>query len=66
MEAELLLAEEALQIGDELAAKNAAEDPHRKKEGVLWMNPARAVWRQTTGGNDAVHMGMGASALTIP
>jgi hypothetical protein len=27
------------------------------------MNPARVVWRQTTGGNDAVHMGMGLQVL---
>src|ERR1019366_3570521 len=57
MEAELLLAEEALQAGDELAAKDAAEDLYRQKEGVLRVNPARAVWRQSTGRNDAGHVG---------
>src|SRR5208283_4094932 len=63
MEAELLLAEQALQAGDELAAKDAAEDLHRQKEGVFRMNPARVVWRQTTGGDYTVHMGMGLQVL---
>lgn len=27
------------------------------------MNPARVVWRQSTGGDDAVHMGMSLQVL---
>src|SRR6266571_5521813 len=50
MEAELLLAEKALQPGDELAAKDAAEYFHRQEKMVPRMNPARVVWRQTAGG----------------
>jgi hypothetical protein len=60
---ELPLAKEALQTGDELASKDAAEDLHRQKEGVLGMNPARVVWRQSTGGDDAVYVRMSLQVL---
>ena len=51
MEAEFVLAEQALQARDELAAKDAAEDLHRQKEWVLGVNPpypvrARRKWPQ--------------------
>ena len=54
MEVEFPLAKEALQTGDELATKDAAEDLHRQKEVVPGWNPARVVWRQSPGGDDAV------------
>ena len=54
LEVEFPVAKEALQTGDELATKDAAEDLHWQKEAVLGMNPARVVWRQSTGGDDAV------------
>ena len=44
VEAELLLTEEALQTGNELAAKDAAEYLYRKREMVFGMNPAQVVW----------------------
>jgi hypothetical protein len=44
MEAEFLLAEQALQPGNELAAKDTAEYSYREEEVVLGMNPARVVW----------------------
>ena len=64
MEAELLLAEEALQSGDELAAKDAAEYLYRKEEMVFGMDPTRVVWRKTTGGYHAVHVGMRLQVLS--
>src|ERR1700674_586748 len=36
-----------LQPGDELAAENPAENLHRKKEGVPWVNPTFVIRRQT-------------------
>jgi len=57
MEAEFLLAEEALQTSTELAAKDAAEYPYRKEEMVFGMNPARVVWGKTAGWNNTVHRG---------
>ena len=66
MEAELVLAEQALQPRDELATKDAAEHLHRKEEVVLGMNPARVVWRQAPGGYDTVHVGMSRPPPTIP
>jgi hypothetical protein len=43
---------------EELAAKDAAEDLDRKKEGILGMNPAGVAWIETAGRNDAVEMRM--------
>ena len=54
MEAELVLAEPALQARDELATKDAAEDLHRQKEWILAVTPACVVWGQSTGGDDAM------------
>ena len=65
MEAELLLAEKALQPGDELAAKNTAEYSHRQEEAVLGMNPARVIWRQTAGVDDAVYVRMSLQVLSL-
>ena len=57
-QAELAPSEGALEAGDELAAKHAAEDLHWQEEGIAWMDPALVVGRQTAGGDHAVDVRM--------
>src|SRR5215468_4062318 len=64
VKAELLLAEKALQSGDELATKDAAEYFHRKEERVLRMDPTRVVRRQTPRRYHAMHVGMSLQILS--
>ena len=45
MEAEPTVMESALQCGDELAAKDAAEHLDGKKEVVAWLDPTRPIGR---------------------
>src|SRR5438552_5009755 len=47
-----------LQPGDELAAEDPAEDLHRKKEGIPWVNPTFVIRRQTAGRDYAMDMGV--------
>ena len=49
---------------EKLAAKDAAEDLYREKEGILRMNPARVAWIETAGRNDAVKMRMQSQVLS--
>jgi hypothetical protein len=56
VEAELAVTEGTLESGNELAAEDATEHLHGKKEGVAWFDPVRAVGRQTAGGNHAMDM----------
>jgi len=58
--------ESALEPGDELATKDAAQHFYRQEEVVLRMDPARVVWGQTSGGYDAMHVRVMAPAPTIP
>ena len=51
---------------EELATEDAAEDLDGEEEGILGMNPARAAWVETAGGNDVVDMGMMTPTPTIP
>ncbi len=46
----------ALERGDELAAKDATEHFDRKKESVVWLDPARVIGRESTGRNHAMHV----------
>ena len=46
----------ALECRDELAAKDSTEHFDRKKEGVAWLAPARAIGRESTGRHHAMHM----------
>ncbi len=58
MEAELALAEGALQSGHELAAKYPAQHFVGKEEGAAGLDPARVIGGQTTGREYAMDMGM--------
>src|SRR2546425_12591664 len=58
MEAKRALAEAALEGGDELAAKNAAEHLDGKEEDIAWLDPAGAIKRQSAGGHHTMDMGM--------
>jgi hypothetical protein len=49
MEIKLALSEVALEGGDKLAAKDAAEHLDRKEEGVAWLDPVGAIKRQSAG-----------------
>jgi len=56
MKIKLALPEVALQCGDKLAAKDAAEHLNGKEEGVAWLNPVGAIQRQSAGGNHRMRM----------
>ena len=58
------MAESALQTGDELAAKDAAQHLDRQEERITRMNPALVVGRKTTGWNHAVNMRMSLQILS--
>jgi hypothetical protein len=58
MEAKRALAEAALEGGDELAAKNAAEHLDGKEEDIAWLDPVGAIKRQSAGGHHTMDMGM--------
>jgi hypothetical protein len=42
----------------ELPAEDFPQHPDRKKESIAWVNPSLVIQRQTTGGQDAVDMGV--------
>ena len=63
MEVELAVLEGSFKTSDELAAKHAAEHLDGKKESMAWLDPARAIGRQTAGGNDAMDMRVKAQLL---
>ena len=58
MESNLALFESALQSGSKFAPEHAAEHLHRKKEGIARLDPVLAVEGQSSGGNDAVDVGV--------
>ena len=43
---------------NELSTEYATQNSNRQKEVVTRVNPASAIWRQSTGGNDTMHVGM--------
>jgi hypothetical protein len=55
-----------LQAGDELTAKHPPEYLDGEKEARAGSNPAGLIERESTGGNDAVHMRMMTPTPTIP
>ena len=56
MEAKLALPEVALEGGDKLAAKDAAEHLDGKEERVAWLDPVGAIERQSAGGHHTMGM----------
>jgi hypothetical protein len=58
------LTERLLEQSEILAAEDAAEDLDGEEEGILRMDPARVVWIETAGGNDAVEVRMQAQVLS--
>ncbi len=60
---ELTVLERLFETSDELAAKHATENLDGKKESMAWLDPARAIGRQATGGNDAMDMRVKAQFL---
>ncbi len=56
MKIKLALSKVALERGDKLAAKDAAEHLDGKKEGVAWLNPVGAIERQSTGGHHTMRV----------
>ena len=58
MELELVLREELLQSGNELAAEDSAECCDRQEEAARGIDPSGAIKSQAAGGNDVVDMGM--------
>jgi hypothetical protein len=56
--AELAVLESGLETGDELATKNPAQYRDGEKETRARWNPAGVIERQTTGGHDAMDMGV--------
>jgi hypothetical protein len=51
MEIKLALSEVALQGGDKLAAKDAAEHLDGMEEGVAWLDPVSVIKRQSASGH---------------
>ena len=56
VEAELAVMKSALECHDELAAKDTTEHLDGKKEGVAWLDPTRAIGRESAGRHHAMHM----------
>src|ERR1700693_3861747 len=56
MKAEPAVLESALECGGEFAAKDATEHLDGKKEVVGCLDPTRAIGRQPTGRDHAMHM----------
>lgn len=53
-----------LEQSEVLAAKDSAQHLHRQEECILGMNPARVVWVEAAGRNDAVEVRMQAQVLS--
>lgn len=64
MEAEFAMTERTLQSIHELATKNPAEHLPGQEELLPGPDPAGVVWGQTTGWDDAVHVGMSLQVLS--
>jgi hypothetical protein len=65
-EVQLVMLKGGLESGDELAAKHTTEYLDGEKEVRTGSNPASVIERESTGGNNAVNMGMKPSTPTIP
>jgi hypothetical protein len=59
-----MLMKSSFETGDELAAEDATEYVDGQEEWVARIDPARAVGRETSGGNDTVDMRMSEQVLT--
>jgi len=62
--AELVAAVERFQSGEELAAKDAAEDLHGQEERIAWADPLTVIRRESAGGNGAVNVRMEEQVLS--
>ncbi len=62
--AQLLTAMKSFQTGEELAAKNATEDPHGQEERIARADPATMVRGESAGRNDTVDVGMQEQVLS--
>ncbi len=58
VEAERAFCESVLQGRPELASEDAPEDFFRKKETMVWTDPARVIEGESAGGSDAMDVGM--------
>lgn len=58
MELELVLLEELLKSGCELAAENAAEGADGQEEATGRSDPSGAIGGEATSGNDVMYVGM--------
>jgi len=63
-EPEFPLVKSALQTGNKLAAKHAAQHLHRQEEGITGVDPALVIGRQTAGWDHAVNMRMSLKLLS--
>src|SRR5260370_40040206 len=52
------------EAGEELTAKDAAEDFHRQEERIAWADPASVIGRESACGNGAVYVGMQKQVLS--
>jgi hypothetical protein len=57
-EVQLVMLKSRLETGDELAAKHTSEYLDGEKEARTGSNPESVIERESTGGNNAVNMGM--------
>ena len=60
----MALPERALEQSEILASEDTAQHLHGQEEGILGMNPARVIWIEAAGGNDAVEVRMQAQVLS--
>jgi hypothetical protein len=65
VETELALGEGLLQSVNELATKDPSQDLAGKKEAGMGGEPAAVVGGESSGGNDAMDVGMGLQPLTL-
>jgi len=66
VETELAVGEGALETRDELATEDSTQSLDGEKKTVAGLNPAPVIGWESSGGNDAMHMGVVPSAPTIP
>jgi hypothetical protein len=63
---QLAVAIQAPESGDELAAKDLAQNGEGNEEARLGCDPVPAIWRQSTCGNNAGDMGMKTPTPAVP
>jgi hypothetical protein len=64
VETELAVGKGALEARDELATEDSTQNLNREKKTIPGLNPALVIGRESSRGNDAMHVGVVLQLLT--